>query len=120
MLEGIGQVGERIEPVFFGRLDDAVNRRAGRRTLGRVGEQPIIPADHERLDAPFAAVVVEFQAAVEQERRELFPLVVAKRQALQPIVYLTLTLRSAVWFRRPRICSRRCVGGRMRLRRSGS
>ena len=55
----------------------AVDRCARRCALRRVGEQPVLPSDHERLDAPLAAVVVDLQAPVEQERRELLPLVVA-------------------------------------------
>lgn len=66
-----------MQTVFFGRLDHAIDRCAGRSSSGCVGEQPVFTPDHKRLNRTLAAVVVDLQPPVLQECRELFPLVQA-------------------------------------------
>lgn len=46
-------------PVGFGSFDQAVDLRAGRGTLGRVAEQPVLAADDEGTDGVLGAVVVD-------------------------------------------------------------
>jgi len=50
--------------VGFGRLDQDVKLRAGRRPSGRVTEQPVLSADDKRADGTFGCVVVDRQITV--------------------------------------------------------
>lgn len=45
--------------VGFGRLDQAVKLRTGRRTSGRVTEQPVLSADDKRADRALGGVIVD-------------------------------------------------------------
>ena len=53
-----------VEVVFLRRFDDAESGSACLCTRRCVGEQPILPADDERLDAALCTVVVDLQPAV--------------------------------------------------------
>ncbi len=55
----VAQPGVRLLPVGFGSFDQAVDLRAGRGTLGRVAEQPVLAADDEGTDGVLGAVVVD-------------------------------------------------------------
>ena len=55
----MAQPGVGLLPVGFRGFDQAVDLRAGRGTLGRVAEQPILAADDERSDGVLGAVVVD-------------------------------------------------------------
>lgn len=59
MFKDVAQPGVGLLPVGFRGFDQAVDLRAGRGTLGRVAEQPILAADDERSDGVLGAVVVD-------------------------------------------------------------
>lgn len=65
------QVRMRFEAVRLGRFDERVQCRAGARTWHGVAEQPAFSADDKRADRILAAVVVQRDVAVLQEREEL-------------------------------------------------
>ncbi|MNJ01659.1 hypothetical protein D3C73_1613550 [compost metagenome] len=66
-----------MQPILFGRLHEAVDRRARLSTSRRVGEQPILPANHERLYGALASVVVDLQPSVQEISVQPLPLVQA-------------------------------------------
>ena len=53
-----------VEVVFLRCFDDAESDSARLGARRRIGEEPILSADDERLDAALGAVVVDFQPAV--------------------------------------------------------
>src|SRR5690606_22787706 len=59
--EDVAQPGIGLLPVGLGGFDQAVDLRAGRRTLGCVAEQPVLAPDDERADGVLGAVVVDRQ-----------------------------------------------------------
>src|SRR5258708_40302855 len=67
-LQKVLYVLEGDKPIFLGGLDDAVEHGA-RSGAGRgVGEETVLATDHEWFDGSFGAIVVDFEASVEQER----------------------------------------------------
>ena len=81
-LEQVLQISKRVEAVFFRRLHDAVGDRARPRPTWRIGEQPVLAANHERLDRPLAPVVVYLQVTIFQECHQFVPLFQAIRHRL--------------------------------------
>ena len=53
-----------IKTVFLCRFDYTENGRACLSSRRRIGEQPVLSADDERLDASLGAVVVDLQFAI--------------------------------------------------------
>ena len=64
LCENILEILVWVEVVFLRRFDDAESGSACLCTRRCVGEQPILPADDERLDAALCTVVVDLQPAV--------------------------------------------------------
>jgi len=60
-LAGAQVRGIGLLAVGFGSLDQAVKLSAGRRTFGRVAEQPVLASDHKGPDGAFGRVVVDRQ-----------------------------------------------------------
>ena len=73
-LEEMCEVEIRYELVLFGGLDDAIEDGAGFCAAGRVGEEPVLAADDEGLDAALGAIVVDLQPPVAEECDEFGPL----------------------------------------------
>lgn len=48
------EVSVGLDAVGFGRFDQAVKTRAGVGTFGRVGEEPVLAANHKRPDGVFS------------------------------------------------------------------
>ena len=61
--------------VFLCCLNQAEQDRAALGPVCGIGEQEVFPGDHERLNAPFRAVIAELNAAVLQIGRQRGPLV---------------------------------------------
>ena len=117
--ERVLQIPLRVEPVLLRRLHKAVDDRACPCPPRRVREQPVLPADYERLDRTFRRVVVELEVPVLQKCRELRPLPKAVANRPSALLGSTSCLRalsqstnfvSIAWLSFPRT----------RLRSSGS
>ena len=59
LLEEVPQVLVGAEPVLLGGLDDREYDGGGPGAVGGVGEEPVLAADHEGLDAALREVVGE-------------------------------------------------------------
>ena len=64
LLKQVRQIGKRVQPVLFGRFDEAVDCCAGRSPARGIGKLPILPPDHERFNGTFTAVIVDLQTPV--------------------------------------------------------
>ena len=64
LFKEIGERGIWMQAILFGRLDQAIDDGARFRAVGRIGEQPVFPANDHRLDTALAAIVIELQSAI--------------------------------------------------------
>ena len=71
---GMSQIGVRLDPVRFRRLDQRVEVSARRRAARGVTKQPCLASDHERADRILTAIVVQRHLGVLEEHGELRPL----------------------------------------------
>ncbi len=69
-----GQIVERIQSRFLGRLDQAVDHRAGLGAQRGIGKQEVLAANHEGLDAALGPVVAQLQPSVLQIANQIRPL----------------------------------------------
>ena len=72
-LEYVAQVGERVEPVHLGRLDQAHDRCGPFSRSQTAGKQPVGPAQRDRAGLILAPVVVQRGGAVLEVVRERGP-----------------------------------------------
>src|SRR5579872_2124714 len=79
------EVGERIQAVLLGRLDKTIDDGARLGPTSRVGKQPVLATDDKRLNRAFRAIVVEFQASIQQKAEQLGPLVAAVGHGLSQL-----------------------------------
>ena len=77
LAEHVGEVGLRIDAVQFAGLDQRGNAGPILRPLIVAGEQCILAIEHDRTDAAFDDVGIEFDAAVIEETDEPVPVIQA-------------------------------------------
>ena len=65
MLQTSHDILEHNEVVVFGGFDDAVDDSTGVGADSGLAEQPVFPADEERFDCSFRAVVVDGEVTIE-------------------------------------------------------
>ncbi len=75
MPQHMAQVGEGLQVVGLGRLDQAVDGRAGLGPARGVGEQPVFPAHGEGPDGILGQGVADAQPPVSEVTGQQFPLV---------------------------------------------
>jgi hypothetical protein len=72
--EDVPEVGVGLEVAGLGRLDQAVEVRAGLRASDRVGREPVLPSDDARTDRDLDELRVQRDATVVENRLQLLPL----------------------------------------------